>query len=191
MSLSHENARRPRPPALHYRSLEVGDQVVRALEKRAQRVAHAVRGATKREDVTDEGDGERGANGIGNHAARHTRRQVGVAARGARDIVQQPRGRVAQAIGLREVRHRMSPGHQFQRPASASNAGPITMRTRVASASTAMVRASPSILINTKSAAMNAPNTETMISAALVITRAVRASPSAIAARSASPARRA
>ena len=65
------------------------------------------------------------------------------------------------------------------------------MRTATASTRTATDSAKPSILIGRKSPSVNPENTTIMIAAALVMTVAVRASPSAIAADSPSPPRRA
>src|SRR6266481_9633212 len=42
------------------------------------------------------------------------------------------------------------PGHQFQSPATRRSAGPITMRTRVASMNTATASVNPSILTTRK-----------------------------------------
>src|ERR1700722_5192320 len=79
------------------------------------------------------------------------------------------------------------PGHQFQSPATRSSAGPITIRTRVASMSTATASVNPSILTTRKLPKVNAANTTIMIAAALVISPAVLAIPSAIASSSLSP----
>ena len=59
----------------------------------------------------------------------------------------------------------------------------MTMRTAIASTRTATERAKPSILIGRKSPSVNPAKTTIMIAAALVMTVAVRARPSAIARR--------
>src|ERR1700722_1998565 len=83
---------------------------------------------------------------------------------------------------------RASPqGHQFQSPANRSNAGPITIRTSVASIITATASVKPSILTATTSPNVNAPNTISMIAAALVMSPQVFATPYAIACVSGHP----
>src|SRR5271155_5180537 len=72
-------------------------------------------------------------------------------------------------------------GHQFQSPPRRSSAGPMTMRTSVASISTATAKVNPSILMTSTSPNVNAVNTTTIIVAALVIRPPVFATPSAIA----------
>src|SRR5208283_2504906 len=67
------------------------------------------------------------------------------------------------------------PGHQFQSPATRRSAGPITMRTSVASINTATASVKPSILTTRKFPKVNAANTTIMIAAALVISPAVLA----------------
>ena len=59
------------------------------------------------------------------------------------------------------------------------NAGTSTIRTKVASASTASVRPRPNIRMNDTCAAISAANDIDITSAAAVITRPVRANPSA------------
>src|ERR1700758_2308624 len=81
------------------------------------------------------------------------------------------------------------PGHQFQSPATRRSAGPITMRTRVASMNTATASVNPSILTTRKLPKVKAANTTIMIAAALVISPAVLASPSGIASNSLIPLR--
>src|ERR1700691_6695107 len=72
-------------------------------------------------------------------------------------------------------------GHQFQSPPSRRSAGPMTIRTSVASISTATAKVNPSILMTRTSPKVNATNTTTIIAAALVIRPPVFATPSAIA----------
>src|SRR6266446_607992 len=79
------------------------------------------------------------------------------------------------------------PGHQFQSPAIRRSAGPITMRTSVASINTATASVNPSILTTRKFPKVNAANTTIMIAAAFVIRPAVLANPSGIASISLSP----
>jgi hypothetical protein len=79
------------------------------------------------------------------------------------------------------------PGHQFQSPAIRRSAGPITIRTSVASINTAIANVNPIILTTRKSPKVNAANTTIMIAAALVIRPAVLAIPSGIASISLSP----
>src|SRR5580698_7440146 len=79
------------------------------------------------------------------------------------------------------------PGHQFQSPAMRRSAGPITIRTSVASISTATAKVKPIILTTRKSPKVKAANTTIMIAAALVIRPAVLAIPSGIASVSLSP----
>ena len=67
--------------------------------------------------------------------------------------------------------------HQFHRPNTCINAGTSTIRTRVASTSTATVRPSPNIRMTCTWAAISAANEIDMIRAAAVITRPVRATP--------------
>ena len=69
--------------------------------------------------------------------------------------------------------------HQFHRPITCMNAGTSTIRTSVASASTASVRPSPNIRMNDTCAAISAANDIDITNAAAVITRPVRATPSA------------
>ena len=59
------------------------------------------------------------------------------------------------------------------------NAGTSTIRTSVASTSTASVKPSPNIRMNDTSAAISAANEIDITSAAAVMTRPVRARPSA------------
>ena len=61
----------------------------------------------------------------------------------------------------------------------AMNAGTMTIRTSVASTSTASARPSPNIRMNDTCAAIRAANEMDITSAAAVITRPVRATPSA------------
>src|SRR5579884_245820 len=70
------------------------------------------------------------------------------------------------------------PGHQFQRPARRMAAGTNSARMTVASTRTPTAMAKPSSLMTTNRANEKAPNTTTMISAALVIIRPVRCRPS-------------
>jgi hypothetical protein len=69
-------------------------------------------------------------------------------------------------------------GHQLNRPITCMNAG-TSMRTSVASTSTAGVSPRPNIRMNDTCAAVNAANEIDMISAAAVMTRPVCASPGA------------
>jgi hypothetical protein len=55
------------------------------------------------------------------------------------------------------------PGHQFQSPAIRSSAGPITMRTSVASINTATASVNPIIFTTRKLPKVNAANTTIMI----------------------------
>src|ERR1035438_7085913 len=78
--------------------------------------------------------------------------------------------------GVGELRAVASPpGHQFQSPAIRRSAGPITMRTSVASINTATASVNPIILTTRKVPNVNAANTTIMIAAALVIRPAVLA----------------
>ena len=70
------------------------------------------------------------------------------------------------------------------------NAGTKTIRTNVASASTASVRPTPNIRMNDTWAAMSAANEIDMISAAAVTTRPVRATPKATLSSLSAPVRR-
>ena len=70
-----------------------------------------------------------------------------------------------------------TPGHQFHRPARCMNAGTSTIRMRVASSSTATARPKPRNCIIRTRAKAKAPNTRIMMSAAEVITDAVRRQP--------------
>jgi hypothetical protein len=79
------------------------------------------------------------------------------------------------------------PGHQFQSPARRRSAGPITIRTSVASINTATANVNPIILTTRKLPKVNAANTTIMIAAALVIRPAVLAIPSGIASNSLRP----
>jgi hypothetical protein len=69
--------------------------------------------------------------------------------------------------------------HQFHRPSTCMKAGSISVRTSVASASTARVNPTPNILMNDTCAVINAANEIDMTKAAAVTTRPVRASPKA------------
>ena len=69
--------------------------------------------------------------------------------------------------------------HQFLSPSSSMVAGTSSMRTMVASSSTAVARPTPISLVTRSGSSRKAPNTNTMISAAAVMTRAVAARPSA------------
>lgn len=69
--------------------------------------------------------------------------------------------------------------HQLNRPITCMKAGTSSIRTRVASASTASARPSPNIRMNETSAAISAAKEIDMISAAAVMTRAVCVNPSA------------
>src|SRR5450432_3477597 len=80
-------------------------------------------------------------------------------------------------------------GHQFRSPASCRSAGPTTIRTTVASISTAAASVNPSILTTRKLPIVNAAKTAIMIAAALVISPAVLANPSITAALSERPRR--
>src|SRR6185312_7850517 len=71
--------------------------------------------------------------------------------------------------------------HQFASPISAITPGTSTQRTIVASTATATDRPTPNCFTVGSPLRMNEPNTQTMISAAEVITRAVPASPSTTA----------
>ena len=74
-----------------------------------------------------------------------------------------------------------SGSHQLRSPSSSIVAGTSTMRTIVASTSTATASPRPNSFSDRSSPSTNAENTHTMISAAAVITRAVAARPSATA----------
>ena len=69
--------------------------------------------------------------------------------------------------------------HQFHLPSTCMEAGSSTIRTSVASTRTASVRPSPSIRMNCTWAPNRAANDIDITSAAAVITRPVRANPSA------------
>src|SRR5439155_13653363 len=69
--------------------------------------------------------------------------------------------------------------HQFHLPSNRIVAGTSSARTRVASSRIAMAVPKPSALIRMMSAAMNEPETRTMIAAALVITPPLRCRPCA------------
>ena len=71
--------------------------------------------------------------------------------------------------------------HQLRSPSSCITAGTSTIRTIVASIRIAAAMPMPISFRNTSGLSAKAPNTATMISAAAVITRAVRASPSVTA----------
>ena len=71
--------------------------------------------------------------------------------------------------------------HQLRSPSSSIVAGTSTMRTMVASISTAIARPRPNSLSWRSSPRAKAANTQNMISAAAVMTRAVAARPSATA----------
>jgi hypothetical protein len=71
--------------------------------------------------------------------------------------------------------------YQFQSPSSFIVAGSRTARTMVASSSTATARPTPNILATTSGSSTKAAKTEIMISAALVMTRAVEPTPSTTA----------
>ncbi len=79
------------------------------------------------------------------------------------------------------IRFSQRGSHQFARPSSSMVAGTSTMRTSVASMSTATARPRPMSLMARSSATTKLPNTHTMMAAAAVITRAVDASPSTTA----------
>ncbi len=68
--------------------------------------------------------------------------------------------------------------HQFHGPSSRITAGTSSTRTMLASIATAIAMPTPMDLIVTSSASTNAKKTLTMTSAAPVITRAVRTTPS-------------
>ena len=90
------------------------------------------------------------------------------------------------------VRYRIPPGHQFQRPARRSSAGPMTMRTATASIEHRDRQREAEHLDRAGSSpSVNPAKTTIMMAAALVITVAVRARPSAIASDSSNPPRRA
>ena len=71
--------------------------------------------------------------------------------------------------------------HQLRSPSSSIVAGTSTMRTIVASMSTAIAKPRPNIFSDRSSPRTKAPNTQNMMSAAAVMTLAVIASPSATA----------
>ena len=73
--------------------------------------------------------------------------------------------------------------HQLRSPSSSIVAGTSSIRTMVASISTAMERPRPNSLTTRSDSPMKLPKTTTMIAAAAVITRAVEANPSATEAR--------
>src|ERR1700722_1912504 len=72
-------------------------------------------------------------------------------------------------------------GHQFQSPPSRNSAGPITIRTSVASINTATANVKPNIFTTSTFPNVKAANTTIMIAAALVIRPPVFATPSTIA----------
>jgi hypothetical protein len=80
--------------------------------------------------------------------------------------------------------------HQFARPISWNTAGVTTMRTSVASSSTATAMPSPMTRSTRRSPSTNAVNTQIMMAAADVMTRPVLAMPPATASESPSPASR-
>jgi len=71
--------------------------------------------------------------------------------------------------------------HQLASPSSSMVAGTRIMRTSVASTRTAVARPMPNTLRMRRSPSTKLPNTQTMIAAAAVMTRAVAARPSATA----------
>src|SRR5262249_26228126 len=76
----------------------------------------------------------------------------------------------------------LKPGnHQFRSPSSSMLAGTSTMRTIVASTSTAAARPKPTSCTTRRSAVRKLPNTATMIAAAAVMTLAVDDRPSTTA----------
>ena len=84
-------------------------------------------------------------------------------------------------VGSRLSSHAGS--HQALWPSRLIAAGTSTIRTSVTSRNTATERPIPNIFVVTSTSRMNEPNTLIMMSAALVITRAVEPTPSTTARR--------
>jgi len=94
-----------------------------------------------------------------------------------------PSGRgVATPARSRGSSRSSQPGsHQLRSPSSSIVAGTSTSRTSVASSSTATASPRPKIFSDRVEPSTNAPNTQNITAAAAVITRAVAATPSAMA----------
>ncbi|RIJ76965.1 hypothetical protein D1871_08250 [Nakamurella silvestris] len=79
------------------------------------------------------------------------------------------------------IRFRALGQYQLRSPRSSMTAGTRSIRTTVASTSTAVARPNPIVFSPRSGKKTNEANTQTMIAAAAVMTLAVRATPSATA----------
>src|SRR5213596_1971580 len=210
MCLPHEPRRRP---AVDHRTLEVSDEQIHPSEERLHAVVNYELSRPEWHDVAEKPHRHACRDRLGANVLVEPCREPGMSPGWAEQRLRDPPGRLAPRIRLREPPpwgvpspsggrgeadlldlHQAPPGrpgHQFHRPARASNAGPMPTRTTVASSAMLTASASPRICITRKSPSVNAANTATITAAALVMTGPVCARPSAIAARSSSPERRA